>query len=278
MGYAKWRHGLLLLFGFGVLSANQAIAFSRGITGVSGMTGQICNQPFCHGGGVAPVVQLEGPTEVAPMAIATFRFVVRSNSPSQRAAGLNVAASGGMLLSVPGQGTQLIGQELTHTGPKQNDANGEAFFEFQWRAPAMPGQYTLFAAGNSVNLNGTNQGDLAAATTFRVSVVGAADTPTPSPTLSPTEELPSPTPSSTPTPTPTPTETPEPTPPAACPGDCNGDGEVTVDEIVTGVNIALGFASSQGCPAMDTNGDEQVTIDELLQAVNAALFGCPAGI
>jgi len=52
---------------------------------------------------------------------------------------------------------------------------------------------------------------------------------------------------------------------------------VTVDEIVTGVNIALGLASSQVCPAMDTNGDEQVTIDELLQAVNAALFGCPAG-
>lgn len=283
MGYAEWRHHLLLLFAFCLLSGNHALAFSGGITGVSGMMGRICNQPFCHGGGVAPVVQLEGPTEVAPMAIATFRFVVRSNSPSQRAAGLNVAASGGMLVSIPDQGTQLIGQELTHTAPKQNDANGEALFEFQWRAPAMPGEYTLFAAGNSVNLNGTNQGDLAAATTFRVSVVAAADTPTPSPTLSPTELLRSPTPSSTPTPTPTPTATPTPTEtpvpptPAACPGDCNGDGEVTVDEIVTGVNIALGLASSQVCPAMDTNGDEQVTIDELLQAVNAALFGCPAG-
>lgn len=60
-----------------------------------------------------------------------------------------------------------------------------------------------------------------------------------------------------------------------CVGDCNGDGSVTVDEIVTMVNIALGTASIDTCPAADPSGDGQVTVDEILQAVNNALNGCP---
>jgi hypothetical protein len=220
-------------------------------------------------------VTLEGPTELAPEAIATFRFVVQSNSPQQVAAGLNVAASAGTLINVTGQGTRFMSGEITHMMPKRNDANGQATFEFQWRAPSEPGSYTLFAAGNSVNLNGNNQGDRAAATTLIVQVV-AAEPPTATPTS--TAQL-TPTPTvtellATPTPSPTPTETPLPEP-SPCAGDCDGSGDVTVDELVTGVNIALDLAPVERCLPMDSNRDGQVTIDELLQAVNAALFGCP---
>jgi hypothetical protein len=63
--------------------------------------------------------------------------------------------------------------------------------------------------------------------------------------------------------------------PAACLGDCNGDGEVTVDEILLMVNIALGAADISECLAGDGNGDEQVTVDEIISAVNNALQGCP---
>jgi len=62
---------------------------------------------------------------------------------------------------------------------------------------------------------------------------------------------------------------------AACVGDCNADGMVTVDELLQGVNIALGNAPATGCTAVDVNGDGEVTINELLAAVNAALNGCP---
>jgi hypothetical protein len=78
-------------------------------------------------------------------------------------------------------------------------------------------------------------------------------------------------------PTPTPTG-PVPTPtvgPPVCVGDCNDDGDVTVDEILTMVNIALGNALVDDCPAADANGDGQVTVDEILTAVNYALNGCP---
>ena len=45
-------------------------------------------------------------------------------------------------------------------------------------------------------------------------------------------------------PTPTPTAAPTPIPPL-CIGDCNGDGTVTVDELITGVNMALGTISAR---------------------------------
>jgi hypothetical protein len=62
--------------------------------------------------------------------------------------------------------------------------------------------------------------------------------------------------------------------PDSCPGDCSGDGTVTVDEILTLVNIALGNALVASCDSGDGNGDGQVTVDEILAAVNAALNGC----
>lgn len=78
----------------------------------------------------------------------------------------------------------------------------------------------------------------------------------------------------TPTPTATPPLTFTPTPTGACLGDCNGDDEVTVDEVIAGVNIALGSAGITACPAFDGNGDAAVTVDEIVRAVNFALAGC----
>lgn len=61
-----------------------------------------------------------------------------------------------------------------------------------------------------------------------------------------------------------------------CPGDCNDDGVVTVDEIITGVNIALGSTNIESCSPFDSGGDRRVTVDEILQAITIALGGCPA--
>jgi hypothetical protein len=69
-----------------------------------------------------------------------------------------------------------------------------------------------------------------------------------------------------------------PTPIVGCTGDCNGNGQVSIDELVRGVNLALGSAPAGDCPAFDGNGDGAVTIDELVRAVTIALTGCvPAG-
>jgi len=64
---------------------------------------------------------------------------------------------------------------------------------------------------------------------------------------------------------------------APCVGDCNGNGSVTVDEILTLVNIALGNAPVPTCEAGGANHDNEITIDEILTAVNNALNGCGGG-
>ncbi|MBI3786483.1 MAG: hypothetical protein HY270_24100 [Deltaproteobacteria bacterium] len=81
-----------------------------------------------------------------------------------------------------------------------------------------------------------------------------------------------PPPEDTPTATPTSGPTPAPTP---CPGDCSNDLEVTIDEIILCVGMALGATPIALCPSCDVNGDGDVTIDEIIAAVNAALAGCP---
>jgi hypothetical protein len=53
---------------------------------------------------------------------------------------------------------------------------------------------------------------------------------------------------------------------------------VTVNEILTMVNIALGNAPLLNCEAADANHDGQITVDEILTAVNNALNGCPAQV
>jgi predicted metal-binding protein len=62
---------------------------------------------------------------------------------------------------------------------------------------------------------------------------------------------------------------------ATCCGDCDGSNSVTIDELLKGVNIALGATDLSTCLPFDPNGDRVVTIDELIQAVNNALDGCP---
>jgi photosystem II stability/assembly factor-like uncharacterized protein len=61
---------------------------------------------------------------------------------------------------------------------------------------------------------------------------------------------------------------------AACVGDCDASGEVTVDEIIMMVNLALGNAAVSTCPAADPGNTGTVTITQIIRAVNDALNGC----
>lgn len=65
-------------------------------------------------------------------------------------------------------------------------------------------------------------------------------------------------------------------PPSSCAGDCNGDNNVAINELIIGVNIALGQAPLANCPSFDTNNNGSVAINELISAVNNALNGCPS--
>lgn len=87
-------------------------------------------------------------------------------------------------------------------------------------------------------------------------------TPTPSP--SPTGDLFTATPTATATPSGTP----------VCAGDCDADGEVTLAEVVTGVNIALGSQPLSRCPALDADHSDTIEIREPVVAVANLMEGC----
>ena len=94
----------------------------------------------------------------------------------------------------------------------------------------------------------------------------ATKTATPTPTQAPTN-----TSATTHSPTASPTSS---LPP--CTGDCGKDGFVTIDDLVRGVQIALGTMPLASCSSFDSNWDGEVAIDELLSAVKHALTRCPA--
>jgi len=54
-------------------------------------------------------------------------------------------------------------------------------------------------------------------------------------------------------------------------GDCNRNGTVAIDELVRGVNIALGGAPVSTCTPFDRVADGRVTVDELVRGVANAL-------
>jgi hypothetical protein len=59
-----------------------------------------------------------------------------------------------------------------------------------------------------------------------------------------------------------------------CAGDCDGNGQVTIFDLIRGINILLGTESLSACPAFDTDGSGTVTVNEIIQAVATALRGC----
>ena len=54
-------------------------------------------------------------------------------------------------------------------------------------------------------------------------------------------------------------------------GDCDRNLQVTIDEMLVGVKIALNQESMSACQRFDGNGDGRVGIDELVAAVDAAV-------
>ena len=61
----------------------------------------------------------------------------------------------------------------------------------------------------------------------------------------------------------------------ACVGDCNLSGAVTVDDIITMVNIALGSAPIDACQVPCPDSPLEVVVSCIIEAVNNSLAGCP---
>jgi len=59
-----------------------------------------------------------------------------------------------------------------------------------------------------------------------------------------------------------------------CVGDCDADGTVRIDELLTGVQIALGAQPLDACAGLDQES-RQVGVPDIMLAIANALGGCP---
>lgn len=165
--------GVILLAAF----IGMVYAFSTGRVGFSGNPnvggGLTC--AVCHSGGQIPAVVLDGPTTVEPGE--TVEYTLTISGGQEVAGGFNVSATGGDLATLPGAtDTQILPvpggfpDELTHTMPKDADSSGAVEFRFEWTAPDSSQTVTLYGAGNSVDLDGSSQGDAPNTDTLKITV------------------------------------------------------------------------------------------------------------
>jgi len=141
------------------------------------------------------------------------------------------------------------------------------------RTPTVTAGSTRTPTGSTTPVSSGTPSATRTASATPSATVAATSSPTATRTApsSPTNPPP-PTASATPTVTlsanPTPTAT-----GAPCAGDCNDDHVVSIDELITGVNIALGSLPVDACPAFE-NAQGEVDIAQLIKGVSGALNGC----
>jgi hypothetical protein len=164
------------------LLPSVAAASSSGITQKSGNPARVAGNgascSSCHSGGAKPTVTLQGPATLAPGATGDYRLVIAGGQ--KNAGGLDVSSNRGTLIAGAGTRakTYCYGVELTHLAPRSADATGAVTFDFQLQAPSDPDlTLRLYAAGNSVDLSGSPDGDQSELAVLDV-VVGAGS-PTP---------------------------------------------------------------------------------------------------
>lgn len=152
--------------------APPASAKSAGISGYSGKDGSTCIS--CHGGGIQPMVTLAGPTSVNSGSTNTYALTMTGGSDI--AGGLDVAASGGVFAVLDAINTKLLNGELVHSQPKKVDATSAVVWSFNWTAPTVSAatNVVMYAAGISVNLNGSTSGDNSNTQALTITVAASA--------------------------------------------------------------------------------------------------------
>jgi len=169
----KRRHRALvaLSFTFPLLFAVRSYeASSNGISGFSGSPatgGLTCNE--CHSGGMPPTTTITGPTLVSPGSVNIYTLTIAGAS---RGGGLDVSAIDGVL-GVADPGTHLSSGEIVHSSPRNINIDREVIWTFAWTAPNAPGTYTLYGAGNSVNLGQGSNGDAASTAVLDVTIASS---------------------------------------------------------------------------------------------------------
>ncbi len=156
--YRKRERFIVNLFIIIVSFSVLLYAYQNGITGrtlKSGTLGCDCHDPS-PSSNVSVIIS--GPDTLLVNQTAVYKVTI-SGGPLI-AAGTDIAASNGTLSTIQGNSDlQILDGELTHTSPKQSGGASSVSFQFNFTASPSTGKATIYANGNSVNFDHTNQGD-----------------------------------------------------------------------------------------------------------------------
>ncbi len=153
-----YRNNRLIIPVFLTLLIIWVIVVYASSNGIIGRT-PLSNNPGCTCHNSSPTtgvtVSISGPNELEINQTGSYTVTIQGGPLS--AAGINIAKNSGTLANIDGS-LKLSSDELTHTSPK-TPSNNAVTFDFQYTAPANPGEAIIAATGNSVNLLGNSSGD-----------------------------------------------------------------------------------------------------------------------
>jgi hypothetical protein len=128
--------------------------------GIKGRTRKSDDKPgcTCHGSDPTPSVKvvISGPDSLIVNQEAEYNVTITGGPLA--AAGVDIASFKGTLTAI-GPDLKLLSGELTHSDPKK-PMGKSVQFRFKYKAPPLPGNLTIFASGNSVDLNDKKTGDM----------------------------------------------------------------------------------------------------------------------
>ena len=144
---------LAFLVCIGGYAIHETHAHAAGITGQTQKTTNAGCYCHCPSANSATTVSITT-TATAFYTGQTYQFTATVSNSGEVDGGIDIATEFGSLGAITGQGLYLSNGELTHSAPKALTAS----WNFDWTAPAYETYDTIFATGNAVNGDGSNDG------------------------------------------------------------------------------------------------------------------------
>jgi hypothetical protein len=161
-GFSRIRRGsilsLALLAGIGWYALRETNAHENGITGQTQKSTNAGCSCHCSSSSSSTTVTLTASSGYSPLTTepnTTYDFTITVANSDESDGGCDISTYSGNGLTA-GTGLFASSKELTHSSPKSFSGNGYCSWTFTYTTGSTPGWDTIYATGNAVNGDGSN--------------------------------------------------------------------------------------------------------------------------